>query len=220
MNKKTADSRLNYLLHIPEGYGTEIGKKWPLIVFLHGLKQRGNKISVIAHVGLPKMITALRDFPFFVISPQCPLRTFWDRPKTAVKVKETIDRVVGDYDIDTGRLYLTGYSMGGYGTWYIAALYPDLFAAIIPICGGGNVETAKKIAHIPTWVFHGKKDSVVSIKKSYKMVDALEIAGSKSLKYTFYPRHGHNCCDATYSNTQVYKWMLMNSKERSQIPPP
>lgn len=216
MNKKVTDSRIKYLLHIPEGYKTQNGKKWPLIIFLHGLGERGNNLQLISRVGLPKKLKLMPQFPFFVVSPQCSLRTYWDREKQAVMVKEIIDSVISNYAIDDSCVYLTGYSMGGYGTWFITALFPDLFAAIAPICGGANPDIADKIAHVPTWVFHGVLDTVVSIKKSYSMVDALKKAGNRSIHYTFYPDLEHNCWDKTYSNMELYQWFLRHTKEKSK----
>jgi predicted peptidase len=116
MNKSLVHSNMHYLLHIPKGYKNQIGRKWPLIVFLHGLGERGNNLQLISRVGLPKKLKSMPEFPFFVISPQCPFRKYWDREKPAVIVKKIIDTVIANYTIDESRIYLTGCSMGGYGT--------------------------------------------------------------------------------------------------------
>jgi predicted peptidase len=118
-----------------------------------------------------------------------------------------LDDLVSRYRIDKQRIYVTGLSLGGFGTWSLAAAYPDRFAAIAPICGGGNPEDAASIAHLPVWVFHGAKDKVVSIEKSEEMVAALKKVGS-DVKFTVYPDAGHNSWTATYENPELYEWFL------------
>jgi predicted peptidase len=204
---------MNYLLHIPKEYEKNKNWKWPMIVFLHGLAERGNNLQKIIRVGLPKQVQSMTGFPFIVLSPQCPFRTYWDRENQAIALKEIIDSVIRNYQIDESRLYLTGYSMGGYGTWYTAAFYPDIFAAIAPICGGGNPTMMNKLSYMPTWVFHAENDTVVSIKKAHRMIDALIKAGNKSVTYTFYSSLGHHCWAETYSNMELYKWFLKYNKE-------
>jgi predicted peptidase len=214
MNKFLTDPNMNYSLHIPDGYKRGTNKKWPLIVFLHGMAQRGKSLQHITSIGLPDKIKSIPDFPFFIITPQCPARTYWDRAKPALKVKTIIDTVINYYSIDKHRIYLTGFSMGGFGTWYIASEFPDTFAAIAPICGGGNPEMVKNIAHIPTWVFHGKKDRVVSVNKSYEMVAKLKTMNKAVVKFTIYPEEAHDCWDTVYSDTNLYDWFLKYSSTK------
>jgi predicted peptidase len=104
-------------------------------------------------------------------------------------------------------MYVTGLSMGGFGTWTILAKYPNLFAAAVPICGGGDPATAESIKHIPIWAFHGAKDNVVPLERSRQMVDAIERVGGNA-KLTVYPEAGHNSWSETYDNPEVYQWLL------------
>jgi predicted peptidase len=197
----------NYLLHIPEQYLTS-QKDWPLILFLHGAGERGNDIKKVEKHGPPKLIAkGKKEFPFIVVSPQCPEETWWSAELQIDFLNALLDDLVSRYRIDKQRIYVTGLSLGGFGTWSLAAAYPDRFAAIAPICGDGNPVDAESIAHLPIWVFHGAKDKVVPIEKSEEMVAALKKAGS-DVKFTVYPDAGHNSWTATYENPELYEWFL------------
>jgi predicted peptidase len=204
--------RKKFLLFIPRDYASSQKKKWPMIVFLHGVDERGDDLRIISDFALTKQLNVMPDFPFFVVAPLCPLRTYWDRPRPAVMVKKIIDDIGREFFIDEKRIYLTGLSMGGYGTWYIASKYPDLFAAIVPLCGAANPEIAEKIKHIPAWVFHGVKDPIVSVRKSMDIVIALKKAGHKFLRFTAYPHLEHDCWTETYANMSLYSWLLAQKK--------
>jgi len=139
----------------------------------------------------------------------------WGRENQIDTLNALLDHIVSLYRIDEERIYVTGLSMGGFGTWYMAAAYPDRFAAIAPICGGGDPESAGRIAHLPVWVFHGAKDETVRIKKSEEMVAALKKVGGK-VKFTVYPDLGHNSWDATYGNPELYKWFLEHTRSGNE----
>ena len=176
---------MSYLLYLPPAYESN-EMKWPLLLFLHGAGERGDDLELVKVHGPPKMIAQGRDFPFVVISPQCPDGEIW----SIETLHALINEVVETHRIDTSRIYVTGLSMGGYGSWGLAYTYPDLFAAAVPICGGGEPEKAPLMKEIPTWVFHGAKDTAVPLERSQEMVDALEEAGG-NVQFTVYPDAGH-----------------------------
>lgn len=201
----------DYLLYLPEEYGIT-QDKWPLILFLHGAGERGNDLSKVEKHGPPKLIIKEKKaLPFVIVSPQCPDDEWWSSELQIDTLDALLDDVVSRYQIDKERIYVTGLSMGGFGAWRLAAEYPDRFAAIAPVCGGGNPEDAATIAHLPIWVFHGAKDEAVPIKKSEEMVAALEKVGN-TVKFTSYPDAGHNSWDATYQNPELYRWFLAHTR--------
>jgi predicted peptidase len=193
-----------------------MGKQWPLIIFLHGKGERGSNPEILLTTTLIKRIVKDTLFPFFVIAPQCPQRTYWDREKPSENIKKLIEELASSYNIDINRIYLTGYSMGGFGTWYTATKFPDLFAALAPVCGKGEPDKASLISHIPAWVFHGENDKIVPISGSINMVNALIKSGNNNVKSTFFPKIGHNCWDLTYSNPELYQWFLCHSKSEKK----
>lgn len=204
---KTAKSiSMQYLLYVPEDYSPD--KKIPLIMFLHGAGERGNDINKVKVHGLPKLVSEGKKFPFIIISPQCPLDQRWD----VQKLKTIMDEVIDSFNIDHSRIYLTGLSMGGFGTWAYAIAYPDKFAAIAPVCGGGDTTLVCKIKHLPVWVFHGDKDDVVPIRNSKVLVDALKKCGG-NVRFTVYPGVGHDSWTDTYNNPELYKWLLAHKRK-------
>lgn len=193
----------NYLLFLPEGYD-KTQKLWPLMVFLHGAGERGNNLAKVKYHGPPKIVDKQKDFPFVLLSPQCPKDKWWDEDMLIA----LIDEIVETHNINADRIYLTGLSMGGFGTWKLACKYPDKFAAIAPICGGGEPFDAMRILKdMPMWVFHGAKDSVVPLRRSEEMVAAVKRAGGKP-KFTIYPDAGHDSWTASYDNPELYEWFL------------
>lgn len=209
---------MRYLLFTPEGYDQDKKKKWPLMIFLHGAGERGTNLSKVAVHGPPKFVTNRADFPFIVISPQCPPGQVWEKEA----IIALIDRALKDHRIDEDRVYLTGLSMGGFGSWALAAAYPDRFAAVAPICGGGNIidvllppkgkEAALK--KLPIWAFHGAKDPVVKLEESQRMVDAFKRAGNNDIKLTVYPEAQHDSWTETYNNEDLYKWFLEHTRSQ------
>lgn len=193
--------KLDYLLFLPEGYGKG-DKQWPLVLFLHGL---GDQISRLKRNGLPAQIERnAKDYPFILVTPQNPQRGGWD----VANLNSLLDDVTAKYKVDKDRIYVTGLSMGGFGSWAMAAAYPDKFAAIVPICGGGNPADARKIKHLPVWAFHGAKDDVVPVARTEAMVKALKDAGSDRVKVTIYPDARHDSWTATYRDAEMWKWLL------------
>jgi len=197
---------INYLLYLPKNYNSA-QEKFPLMLFLHGSGERGHDLNLVKRHGPPKLIDQGKDFPFIVVSPQCPENVWW----STEDLSALIDDLVQKYNVDEKRIYVTGLSMGGYGTWALAEKYPDRFAAIAPVCGGGNPLTICKIGKLPVWVFHGAKDPVVPVKEAQQMVDALKLCGN-DVKLTIYPEAGHDAWTETYNNPELYNWLLKQSK--------
>jgi len=198
---------INYLLYLPKNYNTS-SEKFPLMLFLHGSGERGHDLNLVKMHGPPKLIDQGKDFPFIVVSPQCPENVWWSTDDLSA----LLDEVVQNYNVDEKRIYVTGLSMGGYGTWALAEKYPERFAAIAPVCGGGNPLTICKIGKLPVWVFHGAKDPVVPVKEGQQMVDALKNCGNDA-KLTIYPEVGHDAWTETYNNQELYDWFLKQTKQ-------
>ena len=212
----TRTLRVQYLLFTPKGYDAKGEKRWPLILFLHGAGERGTNVQKVAVHGPPKVVKSRPDFPFLVVSPQCPNDETWSNEA----VLALLDEVVAKHAVDTNRVYLTGLSMGGYGSWSLALNYPERFAAVAPICGGGNpldvLLAARKrtdaVKALPFWVFHGAKDPVVNLEESQRMVNALKKAGVKDVELTVYPEAGHDSWTETYNNEKLYEWFLKHKR--------
>lgn len=203
--------QVNYLLYLPRDYGEDKEKKWPLIVFLHGSGERGSDLEKVMIHGPPKLIAKGQDFPFIVVSPQCPDDHRWSPPL----LSGMLDEVIAKNRVDQDRIYLTGLSMGAFGTWDWAMAEPQRFAALVPICGEGEPRSAKKLKDIPTWMFHGAKDLGVPVAGSQVMYDALKQEGGDP-KLTIYPDLAHDCWTVTYDNPELYTWLL--KQKRTQLP--
>jgi len=200
---------LRYLLYLPKGYGEKKDQKWPLILFLHGAGERGDNLELVKKHGPPKLVAGGKEFPFIIVSPQCPAGTWWTEmidPLTAL-----LDDVQSRYAVDPNRVYLTGLSMGGFGTWTLACRYPERFAAIAPICGGGDWFLAERLKNVPVWAFHGAKDPVVPLRESRDMVEALKRAGGDA-QLTIYPEAEHDSWTETYNNPKLYEWFLSHRR--------
>ncbi|MEO1618458.1 MAG: prolyl oligopeptidase family serine peptidase [Planctomycetota bacterium] len=201
----TVNVEMNYLLALPKDYETK--DSWPLVLFLHGAGERGNDIGLVKKHGPPKLIDQGKEFPFVVVSPQCPKDVWWE----PFELTELLDHVIKTHKIDEDRIYVTGLSMGGFGTWRLAAHTPERFAAIAPICGGGDLFSTRRFATLPTWAFHGAKDNVVPLERSQEMVDAMKQRGGEP-KLTVYPDAGHDSWTATYDNPAFYEWLLTQKR--------
>ncbi len=216
---KTKKLELNYLLFLPKDYRKDDSKRWPLMLFLHGAGERGTDIWKVAVHGPPKNVANDPDFPFILVSPQCSEGQIWSNDALLA----LLDEVMGNYAVDTNRVYLTGLSMGGYGTWNLGLSYPERFAAIVPICGGGELITillssgqkAGALKTLGVWAFHGGKDPVVPVSESQRMVDFLKRTGVSDVKLTVYPEAGHDAWTQTYNNPELYQWLLKHQRGNS-----
>ncbi|MFO8012048.1 MAG: prolyl oligopeptidase family serine peptidase [Phycisphaerae bacterium] len=209
----TEAGEVRYLLYLPPGYAENTKKEWPLVLFLHGLGESGQDLAKVKVHGPPKLVAAGNDFPLLCASPQCPKGKWWNSPDRLAGLAALLDHLQKTLRVDPDRVYVTGLSMGGFGTWALALKEPKRFAAIAPICGGGDPEQADRIAHIPAWVFHGGKDKVVPPHRSEKMVEAMKKAGGRP-KLTIYPEAGHDSWTETYASPAFWKWLLGQKRKQ------
>ncbi|MHC5083450.1 MAG: carboxylesterase family protein [Planctomycetota bacterium] len=201
---------LDYLIYLPDDYG-KTDDSWPLMIFLHGAGERGSNLNLVKQHGPPKLVEEGKDLPFIIVSPQCPADKWW--ANIPERIMALVDEITEKYNVDENRVYLTGLSMGGYGTWALAATYPDRFAAIAPVCGGGIKFLAYALKDVPVWAFHGDADQVVPVQGSIDLVETLKEIGGNA-KLTVYPGVGHDSWTQTYNNDQLYQWFLSHSKKQ------
>ena len=214
----TSTFHLRYLTHLPPGYDDGSGRKWPVLLFLHGAGERGNDLDLVTVHGPLKQVKAGTNFPFIIVAPQCPADERWSVEPLA----QLLDRVIAQHAVDTNRIYLTGISMGGYGTWALGLRHAERFAAMAPVCGGGNIIDAvlgspghvEAVRRLPVWAFHGAKDPVVPLSESERMIGALQTrAGNLNAKLTVYPEAEHDSWSETYANPALYEWFLKQRRE-------
>jgi predicted peptidase len=217
---------LRYRLLTPD---SDTLRKYPLMIFLHGSGERGSDNEAQLKWGVMNFATdqAMALHPAIVIAPQCPEKLGWSnfsRGKTTSDTRllpapskpmelliELIHQLEKNMPVDTNRIYITGLSMGGFGTYDAIERYPNLFAAAMPVCGGGDVSKASVIAHIPIWNFHGSEDPAVNPQYSVDMMNALIKAGAHPA-FTFYPETGHFSWIAAYSDPLAMKWLFRQHK--------
>jgi len=202
----TIDARTPYLIYLPADYGKD-DTAYPLLLFLHGAGERGADVGIVKRHGPPMLAASGREFPFILVSPQCPEDEYWSVPV----VKALLDRVLATHSVDRSRIYLTGLSMGGNATWRLAMAFPDLFAAIAPVCGWGDAQRVGVLKSVPVWAFHGKKDPVIVVERGESIVNALSAAGG-NVRFTVYPGAGHDSWTETYDNPALYAWMMGQRK--------
>jgi predicted peptidase len=210
---------LDYLLSLPRDYDQNREQAWPLILFLHGAGERGDDVQRVAKHGPPKLIAAGKDIPAIVVSPQCPSNQWWtDHLEALIAL---LDQTARRYRVDPDRVYVTGLSMGGYGTWSLAGRYPERFAAAVPICGGGTRTGIARAINLPIWAFHGEADPVVPLDETTRLVDALKSRGAKNVKLTTYPGVEHDSWTQTYDDPALWEWMFAQKRRdgRASAPP-
>jgi dienelactone hydrolase len=198
-------SGLDYLVYLPDGYYRSFAR-WPVILTLHGRGEAGLDIGLVRRQGLPLRIEKKGGLPFVIVAP---LSSDWAWNVEALDA--LLDEVLKRYRVDLDRVYVTGNSMGGNGTWALAAKCPERFAAIVPICGVGDASSTGRLKNVPTWAFHGADDRVVPPEKSERMIAALKKAGGDA-KLTVYPGVGHDAWTATYANPRFYEWLLQHNR--------
>jgi predicted peptidase len=207
---------IRYLLYLPKDYNAKDSKQWPLMLFLHGAGERGTNLQRVAIHGPPMLAKNGTNFPFIVVAPQCPEGQRWENES----LLQLLEHVMKTHKVDASRVYLTGLSMGGYGTWKLGLAHSEKFAAIVPICGGGERidvllagrEKVVALRDLGVWAFHGAKDPVVPLEESERMVDAFKKAGVKEVKFTVYPEADHNSWTVTYNNPELYEWLLKHQR--------
>ena len=236
--QQTVTRTLGYtaLISIPAGYEDRNAEAWPTLVFLHGSGERGSDPVQVTRHGPPMLVrgtspaaeeseeartrrkraTALLKQNFIVVSPQCPDGRRWEDDS----IVALIDEVVAKYRVDERRLYLTGLSLGGFGTWSLGIKQPGRFAAIALVCGGGQLldvllaakEKSAALQSLGVWAFHGALDAGVPLEESERMIAALRKVGVADLKLTVSPKARHNSWTETYSNPDLYEWLLAHRR--------
>ncbi len=224
------DSGDTLLYRILSPQDPRLGKTYPLVLFLHGAGERGSDNGRQLIWGAGAFINGknLKKYPCYVLAPQCPegkrwLEVHWglDAHEMPPQSSETLSLVIElletlrtDAAVDPRRFYVTGLSMGGYGTWDIISRMPETFAAAVPICGGGDEKQAAKLVSMPIWVFHGDEDTSVPVARSRNMVNAIRDAGGKKIRYTEYPGVGHGSWKPAYADPKLIKWMFRQKKSK------
>lgn len=207
---------LPYRLHVPKKTAK---KPYPLILFLHGMGERGEDNLLQLKHGVTSILDYLKRHKqdAMLVAPQCPLDDTWtDLSKRAINPSERslklalelVEILQEEYPLDSNRLYITGLSMGGFATWSVLCEYPERFAAAIPICGGGNTRQAKRLINTPIWAFHGDRDEVVRPEYSRKMVAAIQKHGGQKIHYREYEGVEHDSWSVTYADDEVLDWLF------------
>ena len=197
-----------YVKYLPKDF--DENKKYPMVVFLHGAGERGEDLDEASRHGFAKhMRESGAEYPFIYIAPQCPQGKYWACYTESLVA--FLDHICETLPVDTDRIYLTGLSMGGTGTWMLAMAQPDRFAAIAPVCGSGIVWNCGIIKHIPVLMYHGDQDAVVPLAESVTMLKAMgKVGGSAELKICY--GYGHNAWDVAYAGDEMVNWFLKHSK--------
>ena len=199
--KQHVSYRLDYLLYLPDGY---TGKPTPLLLYLHGGGESGGDVGRLQAKGLPKLLEAGMTLPFIVLVPHNPDP---DKFFPNTLVSALLDEVTASYRIDASRIYLTGYSRGGFGAWHLAMQRPETFAALVPVAAGGLATYAFRLQHVPVWAFHGSRDETVPLSYGAAMVEALSAAGGDA-KLTVLGADHETVLEQTYRNPALYRWLL------------
>jgi predicted peptidase len=228
---KVGDVSYRYQVYIPADWSKK--KRWPVILYLHGAGERGSDGIIQTEVGIGTAIRRHAErVPAIVVFPQCLKDRWWPEPEMQAQALKALDQAMKEFNGDPARVYLTGISMGGYGTWAIASSNPSRFAALAPVCGGVRTPprvaipsgtpdpnaasdpyqaVAQKVGSTPVWVFHGGADTVVPVSESRKMVDALKASGG-NVRYNEYEGVGHNSWDKAYSEPEFFSWLLSHKR--------
>jgi len=200
----------NYLLYLPKDY-SEQTKSYPLVIYLHGGSQKGDDLNKLKSYGLPYLVDQGNEFDFIIVSPQCPDNKYWSSEDW---FEPLYTKLLADYRVDVDRVYLTGISMGGYGTYIVAMDYPDKFAAIVPLCGGCNDSDTTRICHLkntPIWAFHGTADDKIPLSETERIVDALNKCEG-NIKFTKLEGEGHGIEYLYEKCSHIYEWMLKQNR--------
>lgn len=194
-----------YLLYLPKDYAAK--EKWPLLFFLHGRGESKPPLATVAKWGPPRILARGDQMPYIVVSPQCPENESWGQPGQQELLVKLLDHIAKTLKVDADRVYLTGLSMGGYGSWRLAGDHPERFAAVVPVCGGGKPGDASKLKDLPIWVFHGTEDTAVPLIRSTEMVEAIKNAGGTKIRFTTLEHIGHFSWEAAYTSADLYQWL-------------
>jgi predicted peptidase len=197
-----------FLLHLPAD--SILKNHSPVLIFLHGRSLSGNNLEMVKKYGIIHEIEKGREIPAIVIAPQVPTGKSWE----PAKVLSVLRFVQQQFDTDTNRVYVTGMSLGGYGTLDFAGKYPEIVTAAVALCGGGNINNGCNLSTIPVWIQHGNRDSAVPISESEKMVRSIRACnGGENLKYTVVPGANHGDLERVFRTDELYDWLFQFSKE-------
>lgn len=197
-----------FRLYVPPDY--DGGRSWPAVLFLHGAGERGSDSVGPLKVGIgPALEKRAEAYRAIVVFPQCPRAAHWSLPQGRTIATVALEETIGEFNVDMSRVALTGISMGAAGAWLMAAESPDRFVSLAPICGWATsrLAVAARVAHVPTWIFHGDADDIVPVDSSREMVLAMKDAGA-NVRYTEFRGIAHNSWDPAYQQTQLLDWML------------
>ena len=202
----------SYLLYLPDHYSEEPKQNWPVLLYLHSADARSKSLQKVKQEGLPYVLRTGTKLPFIVVAPLCSPEEWWDSHWSLENLNVLLDELIEKYRVDSRRVYLTGWSMGGAGSWKLANDYSTRFAAVVPISGKTQLKYVAQLRNTPIWVFHGAKDTVVPVSESQKMVDALQNSGGNA-RLTVFPDTDHEAWQQAYTNPQLYEWLLKQSKK-------
>ena len=208
--KTSEAAEVGYLLYLPENY--KPGSALPVMLFLHGRGESDGPLSVVAKWGPSQLVARGEKLPYILVSPQCPKADNWSSATQQARLLELLDSIVVKFGANKDRIYLTGLSMGGSGSWRMAADHPERFAAVVPICGRGQTTDADKLKSLPIWVFCGDQDGV--FKSNEELVQTVVQAGSQSIRFTSLENVGHNSWSAAYATPDLYQWLDRQSREK------
>jgi predicted peptidase len=207
---------VKYLLYLPKDYESNQAKV-PLMLFLHGRGESDGPLSLVKKWGPPRMLERGEHLPCIVVSPQCPPSPeSWQNARQQSALLALLEHVTKTYRVDEDRIVLTGLSMGGYGSWRLAADHPEKFAAVVPICGAGNPKDADNLRSLPIWVWHGTEDRAVPFARSVELVEAIKKAGSTTILFTSLENIGHNSWEAAYASPELYDWLSKQSAAKNR----
>ena len=202
-----------YRLYKPAGYDEQSENKWPLVIFLHGAGERGYDLQGVSRHGPLREVEKGRDFPFLIAAPQLDGLDYWGGYIESLNA--WLDGLLEAYPIDPDRVYLTGLSMGGTGTWLWAMASPGRFAAIMPICGTGICWCAGNVTRLPIWTFHGSADETIPVEESIHMVNRVNASGGHA-RLTICEGYHHDCWTDTYARQDIYEWLLSHRRGEKQ----
>jgi acetyl esterase/lipase len=218
LNLRPERIRYDYLTYLPNGYDANVATTWPTIIFLHGGSSRGTDLNRVKANCIPDWLERGKSVPFIVIAPQCPVDKRWE---TDDWFDVLYAEITTRYRIDTNRIYLTGFSLGGCGTWYLAMKHPSTFAAIAPISGRTSPiqflsDSACKLAGVPIWIFHGTADEIVDVKETYQIAERLD---QRNVAYSLFLLEGHKHWQTpweVYGEDKIYHWFLGCKRHRTE----
>lgn len=202
-NKQGVEQSYHSWIYLPKGYADDEDQCWPLLLYLHGSGERGERMEMVRRSGLPALIDRGLQLQMIVVSPQCPSNINWN----GVGLSHLIDSVNEEFRVDIARFYVCGFSMGGYGAWSFAAAYPERVAAIVPIAAGGDAAIGERFKSVKVWSFHGDKDEVVPLSEGICIAKAAEAVGA-IVKLTVLKGKGHGICDDVLQERRVFSWLL------------